>query len=166
MHDMNQPEDHLTETLEQLGASAPQDAPPEIGAKVKSAFRKYHVRRRRIRAAQWTILTSALVLAVFVSIKHFQRSEWTNAQKQSETFAPANSAVLSAADSSEKFIPLPTFDPDIPASEFLVVRMELPQNELSFLGMPAGMYAGSSRVRADVLMDQDGTPYAVHVLDQ
>jgi len=64
---------------------------------------------------------------------------------------------------SAGFVPLPGFDPNLPTGKLMIVRMELPGEALALVGLPAGETNSDHRILADVLVDEDGTPYAVRL---
>lgn len=55
-------EGRLTEALRHLAASTRQGAPAEIGAGLVTAFRRHHIRRRRIRFAGMAAMAACLTL--------------------------------------------------------------------------------------------------------
>ena len=81
------------------------------------------------------------------------------AQPQSQAVeAPA--ATVEASD----FVALPTFDPAIPVGESHMVRMDLPGSELQLMGYPVEGQFLDRRIVTDVLVGQDGMPYAVRLV--
>jgi len=74
------------------------------------------------------------------------------------TQAPA--PVVEAGD----FVALPTFDPAIPLGESRVVRLDLPGPALQLIGYPVDGQLLQGRVLTDVLVGQDGMPYAVRLV--
>ena len=60
-----------------------------------------------------------------------------------------------------EFVALPSFDPAIPVDRLQMVRVELPGRALSLVGIPVSEAISEERVVADVLILQDGRPYAV-----
>lgn len=69
-------------------------------------------------------------------------------------------ATVEAAD----FIALPTFDPAIPVGESRLVRMDLPASDLQLIGYPVDGQLLDRRIVTDVLVGQDGMPYAVRLV--
>ena len=63
-----------------------------------------------------------------------------------------------------RFVALPIFDPDIPVGQSRVVRLELPGSALRLVGYPVDEELSERRVVTDVLLSQDGTPYAVRLV--
>lgn len=72
----------------------------------------------------------------------------------------APTATVEAGD----FIALPTFDPAIPVGESRMVRMDLPGSDLQLMGYPIEGQLLDRRVLTDVLVGQDGMPYAVRLV--
>ncbi len=68
-----------------------------------------------------------------------------------------------SADSNE-FVALPMFDPDIPVGQSRMVRLELPGSALRLVGYPVNEEVAERRVVTDVLLSQDGTPYAIRLV--
>jgi hypothetical protein len=59
---------------------------------------------------------------------------------------------------------LPTFDPAIPIGESCMVRLDLPGSALQLIGYPVDEELLERRVLTDVLVGQDGVPYAVRLV--
>jgi hypothetical protein len=66
--------------------------------------------------------------------------------------------------SGDMFIVLPTFDPAIPIEQMQVVRLEMPGRALRLVGFPITEEVAQQRILADVAVAQDGTPYAVRLV--
>ena len=62
------------------------------------------------------------------------------------------------------FIALPTFDPAVPVGESRMVRMDLPGSALQLIGYPIDGQLLDRRIVADVLVGEDGLPYAVRLV--
>lgn len=74
--------------------------------------------------------------------------------------AEAPAAAVDAGD----FVALPTFDPAIPVGESQMVRMDLPGSALQLIGYPVDGQLLDRRILTDVLVGQDGMPYAVRLV--
>jgi hypothetical protein len=61
-------------------------------------------------------------------------------------------------------VALPTFDPAIPIDHLEMVRVDLPARALRLVGFPVSEEVADRRVVADVLLAQDGTPYALRLV--
>jgi hypothetical protein len=62
------------------------------------------------------------------------------------------------------FVALSTFDPAIPVGDSRVVRMDLPGSALQLIGLPIEGQLLDRRIVTDVLVGQDGMPYAVRLI--
>jgi hypothetical protein len=68
------------------------------------------------------------------------------------------------ASSGRQFLALPGYDPAVPADELHVVRVQLPGSALLQMGAPVSPDLGARRFMADFVVSQDGTPYAVRLV--
>jgi len=62
------------------------------------------------------------------------------------------------------FITLPYADDPSTFDEGAVVRVEMPRAALASFGLPVGFAPNNDRVRADLLVAQDGTPQAIRLV--
>jgi hypothetical protein len=185
---MNQTEKRLSDALRRLGALAPDGAPTALGDILKDEFRRHHVRRRRKRAAQISLLAACLVASVALSIILRPRSSNTGAGHEHpqtpQPSQPVSAGLLmpsvsrpavgrtrppvrtqnSPANAAGRFVALPTFDPAIPIDHSEMVRLDLPGRALRLVGFPVNEEIADRRVVADVLLAQDGTPYALRLV--
>jgi hypothetical protein len=185
-------EARLTEALRHLAASSRQGAPVEIGAGLVTAFRRHHTRRRRIRMAGMAVLAACIALiASLLSMQPHRKApgtEQAGAQPSSvpgkvpSAVAPTNIATTqsrpgtrqpkgvtsktatSRAVARRQFLALPGYDPAVPADELHVVRVQLPASALWQMGAPVSPDSGARRVMADFVVSQDGTPYAMRLV--
>lgn len=74
----------------------------------------------------------------------------------------ANSNFASA--SGRQFLALPGYDPAVPADELRVVRVQVPASALWQMGAPVSPDSGARKFMADFVVSQDGTPYAVRLV--
>ena len=81
----------------------------------------------------------------------------SRAHGTSHAVAPA---VVAAGD----FVALPMFDPAIPIGQSRMVRLDLPGSALQLIGYPVDEELLERRVLTDVLVGQDGVPYAVRLV--
>jgi hypothetical protein len=65
---------------------------------------------------------------------------------------------------SRQFLALPGYDPAVPADELHVVRVRMSTNTLWQMGAPVNPDGIGRRVMADFVVSQDGTPYAVRLV--
>jgi hypothetical protein len=70
----------------------------------------------------------------------------------------------SLASSGRQFLALPGYDPAVPVDELHVVRVQLPASALWQMGAPVSPDSGERRFMADFVVSQDGTPYAVRLV--
>jgi hypothetical protein len=59
---------------------------------------------------------------------------------------------------------LPGYDPAVPADELRVVRVQVPASALWQMGAPVSPDSGARKFMADFVVSQDGTPYAVRLV--
>jgi len=195
MHEIDpKSEARLTEALRRLAAASPQAAPAELGAGLMTAFRRHHTRRRRIRQAgiAGVFLCLALV-ATLVSVGSQTRKQpealktpavapAKNAAGNPPAVVPVPAAIGSTQQRAAKqvlkphrggaptaasraFLALPGYDPTVPMDELNVVRVRLPESALWKLGAPVEATAGMRPMTADFVVSQDGTPYAVRLVN-
>lgn len=77
--------------------------------------------------------------------------------------SPARTVNNAPAD-ADRFVALPTYDPAIPIGDLQMVRLDLPGRALQLVGFPVSEDIADRRVIADVLLTQDGTPYALRLV--
>jgi hypothetical protein len=65
---------------------------------------------------------------------------------------------------SRQFLALPAYDPAVPADELHVVRAQVPASALWQMGAPVNPDGYGQKVMADFVVSQDGTPYAVRLI--
>lgn len=181
----------LTDALRGLAVSSRQGAPAELGAGLATAFRLHHARRRLVRRTSVTALAACLALAVGLLSMHSRdevpAKEIVNKQpnvapvKAPETVTIAKAATTPprpvkkqvrpktansnlAAASRRQFLALPGYDPAVPADELHVVRVQVPASALWQMGAPVSPDSGARKFMADFVVSQDGTPYAVRLV--
>jgi hypothetical protein len=180
----------LTEALRGLAASSRQGAPAEVGAGLATAFRRHHVRRRLVRRMSVGALAACVALAVGLILIRpaHQVPAKANIQQQSggaPAKAPEATTIAKAAPtlsrpaanhvkpkpknnniaaSRRQFLALPGYDPAVPADELHVVRVQLPGSALWQMGAPVSPDSGERQFMADFVVSQDGTPYAVRLV--
>ena len=69
--------------------------------------------------------------------------------------------VIAAGD----FIALPSFDSAVPLGDSRMLRVDLPGSALQLIGYPIDGQLLDRRIVADVLVGQDGLPYAVRLVN-
>ncbi|MBZ5493519.1 MAG: hypothetical protein LAO76_21590 [Acidobacteriia bacterium] len=182
----------LSEALRGMAVSARQGAPAEIGAGLAAAFRRHHARRRLVRRVSiGTIAAGLVVVAALMSLGSRAPHQVPGQEivKEQPNGVPAKSpdvanvakvnttpprsvkkqakpkaANSSLASSGRQFLALPGYDPSVPADELHVVRVQVPASALWQMGAPVSPDLGSRRFMADFVVSQDGTPYAVRLV--
>jgi len=179
----------LTESLRHLAATSRQGAPAEIGAGLATAFRRHHARRRLVRRMSVVALAASIALvAAMVATRPPQRPSETRHQQevavrvpeQPAKTSPATSvaarpvplaakhpkpkAATTAAATRREFLALPGYDPAVPVDELHVVRVRVPASALWQMGAPVSPDSGARKFMADFVVSQDGTPYAVRLV--
>ncbi len=65
---------------------------------------------------------------------------------------------------STEFFALPSFDPAVPIGQARILRVEMPGSALQLVGYPVNEELLQRRVVTDMLVGQDGVPYAVRLV--
>jgi negative regulator of sigma E activity len=183
-----QSEARLKEALQHLAAASPQSAPAEMQAELLGKFRRHHARRRWIRRGEMLALAACIALAAILSWRSGpqQHSAPQNFARgntgRKEIAAPTAPVVATGAKPATKmperrrsprrqasaanraFLALPAYDPTVPLDELQVVRVQLPASALWKIGAPVPPDFGERRMTADFVVGQDGTAYAVRLV--
>jgi len=180
----------LAGELRGLAASSRQGAPAEVGAGLVTAFRRHHARRRLVRRMSIAALAACVALTIGLITMRSAHREPTKAiveqqpgvpVKAPETMPVAKAVTTSSkpatkhvkpskasnstlAASRRQFLALPGYDPAVPADELHVVRVQLPGSALWQMGAPVSPDSGARQFMADFVVSQDGTPYAVRLV--
>ena len=182
----------LSEALHGLAASSRRGAPVEVGAGLAMAFRRHHARRRLVRRVGVGAIAAGLAVVVgLISlgsrsphavpakvIVQEQRNGVPAEPPEAVTIAKAvtstsrpvkrhlkpRAANSNIASSRRQFLALPGYDPGVPADELHVVRVQVPASALWQMGAPVSPDLGARRFMADFVVSQDGTPYAVRLV--
>lgn len=182
----------LTEALRGLAASSRQGAPAEIGAGLATAFRRHHARRRLVRRLGVGATAAGLALAaglMSVSSRSAHQAPAKVIVQEQPSGVPATppeeatiakaiptparpgkrhlkpkAANSDIASSRRQFLALPGYDPAVPADELHVVRVQVPASALWQMGAPVSPDLGARKFMADFVVSQDGTPYAVRLV--
>jgi hypothetical protein len=181
----------LTKALRGLAASSRQGAPAEVGSGLITAFRRHHARRRLVRRVRVATLAACIVLAaslLSMRSKHQEPAKTVVHEQPISVPAKAPEAVTVAtavtnparpvrkhvkpkpgnsnitATSGRQFLALPGYDPAVPADELRVVRVQVPASALWQMGAPVSPDSGARKFMADFVVSQDGTPYAVRLV--
>jgi hypothetical protein len=180
----------LSVALRGLAASSRQGAPAEVGAGLATAFRRHHARRRLVRRVTIAALAACLALAIgLMSLRLRHEAPAKEIVKEQPSDVPAKVPIIAAiqkgtattprpvkrrlkskaantnvASSRRQFLALPGYDPGVPADELHVVRVQLPGSALWQMGAPVSPDSGARQFMADFVVSQDGTPYAVRLV--
>ncbi len=181
----------LSDALRGLAASSPHGAPPQLGAGLAVAFRRHHARRRMVRRATVAALAACVALAAgLISMRSRHetpsreivnrqpsvvpvktpdvvtnaKAEGTPSQSVKKQVKPRATTSNLAAASRREFLALPGYDPAIPADELSIVRVRVPASALWQMGAPVSPDSGARKFMADFVVSQDGTPYAVRLV--
>jgi len=184
----------LIEALRGLAASSGRGAPAELGVGLATAFRRHHARRRLIRRVSvGTIAAGLLVMIGLMSLgsRSPHRGPGKEIVKEQPRAVPAKTPEVAtvakvvpnapprpvkkqakpksannnlAAASRREFLALPGYDPAIPAEELSIVRVRVPASALWQMGAPVNPDSGARKFMADFVVNQDGTPYAVRLV--
>ncbi len=166
----------LNQAFRALAESGVREAPPQVEAVLRLAFRK-QVRGRRIR--HWTgagvgILAASALMALALRrppelappdlpMAHVGVPEMAARTLPRVPVSVRRSRPRRAVRSEvvSQFYPLPDADMLVPLEYGTVVRMELPRSALRVAGFPVNENRFSERIEADVLLGQDGLARAV-----
>ncbi len=183
-------DDRLTGALRHLAASSHHGAPAKIGVGLATAFRRHHARRKLVRRVSVVTLAACLALTFgLISIRSRHEASPKEIVREQPSVVPAKApesmivgkAVATPsqpvrkhltpkalnrtlAASGRQFLALPGYDPAVPADELHVVRVQLPASALWQMGAPVSPDSGARRFMADFVVSQDGTPYAVRLV--
>jgi len=186
---MNEHNSQLSAMLRRAAANAPQGAPPALVEKLRNEFRQHHIRRPRERNARILLVAACLVASVMTFLRLRPRPSNTAAMRELVQTPPPQQA-SSAVDApksnatprkfvrkpastqtrrrpeiaTERFIALPTFDSAVPVDHLEMVRVDIPGRDLRLVGFPVSEEIANRRVVADILVAQDGTPYALRLV--
>jgi hypothetical protein len=179
----------LTRALRTLAASSRWGAPSEVGAGLATAFRRHHARRRLVRRMSVGALAACVALAIgLILIRPAHQSPAKAIVQQQPSSVPVKAPEATTvgkavpalprpavkhvkpnpkdtlAASRRQFLALPGYDPAVPADELRVVRVQLPASALWQMGAPVSPDSGARQFMADFVVSQDGTPYAVRLV--
>ena len=184
-------EARLTKALRSMAAASAHNAPPEIGDALAQAFRRHHARRRAVRRATMTAAALIIVLpaVLLASRKHAVEkpaptvlvpgiaqntvaAPRTSVFPATATTSPSHKRIRTAAQRvgtvahRDDFLPLPSYDLRTQTEDLRIVRLRLNGRSLRLLGAPISAEIDDRAVLADFVIGQDGTPYAVRLLQQ
>jgi hypothetical protein len=151
----------LAGALRGLADSSRKGAPAEVGAGLATAFRRHHARRRLVRrVSQEQPKAFPVKTPEAATVATVVPSASRPVTKNAKPKATKNNI----ASSRRQFLALPGYDPAVPADELHVVRVQLPGSALWQMGAPVSPDLGARKFMADFVVSQDGTPYAVRLV--
>lgn len=184
--EMNQSEQKLSSALRELASCSRQGASPELGLALKDEFRRHHARRRRAFRVRITLICLCVTgLAGFFLLKkmpvnnHSARTTVIQTIPPEETTPPTEVNISTARPpalvkhsildektlpTAGKFWALPAFDLVPSGDRLRVVRLQMSGEDLRLVGAPVAEAMVRHRVTADFVVGQDGTPYAVRLV--
>ncbi len=180
----NQSGERLSAALRELAASSRQGASAEAGLLLKDAFRRHHLRRKRMfRVRVALICVCLVVLALAVLLK---RSAVPGARQpaMAQTIPPQEVSAPPAVSVSKMrpaaqptrtprrdntsgdsaFVALPAVAVLPATDELRIVRLEISGEDLPLVGMPVTEELARRRLTADFVVGHDGTPYAMRLV--
>jgi hypothetical protein len=180
-------DERLGKALRGLAATSRQGASVEVADELATAFRRHHARRRRVRSLGVAAgLLVVIGLASLRSMRPVPTKQAVGQQPAPAQTRPAEAVTVAKAmppaqkpavrhirpkaantnntASQRQFLALPGYDPAVPADELHVVRVQLPASALWQMGAPVSPDSGARKFMADFVVSQDGTPYAVRLV--
>ena len=185
-------EDRLSKALRRLAQESARNAPPDLALGLAGAFRRHHRRLRVKNSAIVMLATGCLFSTVWffsrlatptpptahgitkqpavadtVASKEIaaNAAETNKTVKQARRRPPSFKQTQAAARETRDFLPLPSYDPSIAASNDLqIIRVQMPIQDLRLVGAPVNAAMPNRQVLADFVVGQDGTPYAVRLI--
>jgi len=186
-------EDRLSKALHRLAQESARNTPPDLGSALAGAFRRHH-HRRRVKNSAIVLLAIAFLLstvwffpkstatpptaqnttkepavtsagasAVSKDTKTERKERPQTAKVASRRRASGEKTQVAARESG--FLPLPSYDPSVAANRDLqIIRVRMPIQDLRLVGAPVNAAMPNRQVLADFVVGQDGTPYAVRLI--
>lgn len=127
----------------------PAGAPARVEQALLRAFREKH-QARKPSGAWWRVWATAAAAAVVVAVLALRPGP----------DAPATPEVA-AEEVATDYIPMGLATSLVPSEFTHVVRISLPRSEMVRFGFPAPANPGDSRVKADVMLGEDGIARAI-----
>jgi hypothetical protein len=172
------PEDNVVKALQALAESDREhQAPPEMEARLRLAFRRNRAAKRRRQIFGWAIAAAA-VIAIFTTFAPRPQSGRIPVEKPAgpvasipelEPAAPARTNVPAhprarARNAVQREIVtdfFPLMDVPPPIGRGALVRVDLPAEAMRTVGLPVREDRLAERVQADVLLSEDGMATAI-----
>lgn len=137
----------LINKMRQLTSVLPHEASPRVEQRLSAAFRARHPRK----AHRWMYAVAACALLLLGLSFLYQRN-----------VAPPRADFTYTAPG---FIALPYSQSGVPIESAVVIRVAILPSELASMGVAVPAAASTARVKADVLVGQDGVARAVRLVE-
>jgi len=136
----------LIDKMRRLASALPREASPRVEQRLSAAFRTRHPRK----GPSWIYAAAACVLLLLGLSLIYKR----------QSVRPAD-FVYNASG----FVALPYSQSGVPVESLVVIRVAVTPSQLSSMGVAVPAVASSARVKADVLVGQDGVARAVRLVE-
>lgn len=141
--------DDLNESLRTLAEVGPQHAGPAVKQRLLVHFRERRYRRRRAYlAGAVTFLAMVVMLSLVL---------WHESVPQAVPSATLNQ--------TSGFITLPYGESGVPLEQPVIVRVDIPVSQLGIMGMPPAPRGAKEKLKAELLIGQDGVARAVRFVE-
>ena len=136
----------LIDKMRKLASALPREASPQVKERLASAYRARHPRKAPI----WIYAAAAVVLLALGLSFH----------KRHPASPPADFVY-----NAQGFVALPYSQSGVPLESMAVIRVQITPSALSSMGVAVPAAASTARVKADVLVGQDGVARAVRLAE-
>ena len=183
---MSRNEQEWKDALRALAAAGPQDAPADVERVLLEAFRRKQRSGRRVARIIGALAGAAVAagLALMFRIppqppkpearvilpapppmaaaapEPVALAQKNAAPRQVRRARPQTPAPI-VSEVATKFYPLPDADNFAPVEDTTVIRVQLPRSAMRMVGLPVNEERAAERIRADVVLGQDGIARAV-----
>jgi len=187
-------EDRLSKALRRIAQESARNAPPDLGSVLAGAFRRHHRQRRLKNSAIIVLAIGCLLSTVWFFPKSTATPPTAHHTAKEPTVANADAVSAPRDTKTERkenprtarvsfrhqasrektqvasrepgdFLPLPAYDPSVAANRDLqIIRVQMPIQDLRLVGAPVNAAMPNRQVLADFVVGQDGTPYAVRLI--
>jgi hypothetical protein len=141
-------ERELLNDLRELARGGPRQASAAVEARLRAEYRTEH---KRVNT-KWIALAAA---ALLVSLSGFYLGRRT-----AQPVADAESY-----KALEGFVALPYAQSGVPLEDAVVMRVNIKESELESMGIPTVARTPGRRVKADLLVGQDGMARAIRLVE-
>jgi hypothetical protein len=143
--------DDIRDCLRALAEALPQDASPAVEQRLLSGFRERQENKRARTFLAGMAAAAAMAAGLYLML-------W-----RSQSHTP--SVAATEDDQTFGFIALPYAQSGVPLEQPVIVRVNIAVSELDAMGAPFTPTGGKERVRADLLVGQDGVARAVRLVE-